>query len=63
MVRAEFVPGRVDRNVVAGLPGANLEVWKGRFACHHKACDRPRLLRKGSLGRAIGVAEEIVRGT
>ena len=48
---------------LAGLPGAVLEVWKGRFPCHHEACDRPGLLRRGSLDRALGVAEEIVTGS
>jgi peptidase M28-like protein len=47
---------------LAGLPGANLEVWGGDFACHHRACDRPRLLQKGALNRALRVAEEVVRG-
>src|SRR5262249_34528974 len=47
---------------LAGLSGANLEVWKGQFACHHLACDRARLLQKGALNRALRVAEEVVRG-
>jgi Peptidase family M28 len=47
---------------LAGLPGANLEVWKGEFACHHLACDRARLLRMGALNRAQRVAEEVVQG-
>jgi len=47
---------------LAGLPGANMEVWKGEFACHHLACDRARLLQKGALNRALRVAEEILRG-
>jgi putative aminopeptidase FrvX len=47
---------------LAGLSGANLEVWKGIFPCHHLACDRPRLLRKGSLNRALRIAEEVVKG-
>ena len=47
---------------LAGLPGANLEVWKGEFACHHLACDRARLLQKGALNRALRVAEEVVKG-
>jgi hypothetical protein len=47
---------------LAGLPGANLEVWKGEFACHHLACDRARLLRKPALKKATRVAEEVVKG-
>jgi putative aminopeptidase FrvX len=47
---------------LAGLPGANLEVWKGQFACHHLACDRARLLQKGALNRSLRVAEEVVKG-
>jgi len=47
---------------LAGLPGANLEVWKGEFACHHLACDRARLLQKPALKRALRVAEEVVKG-
>jgi hypothetical protein len=47
---------------LAGLPGAVLEVWKGVFACHHMACDRPRLLQKAALNRALRVAEEVVKG-
>jgi hypothetical protein len=47
---------------LAGLAGAVLEVWKGVFACHHLACDRPRLLRKPAMRRALRVAEEVVRG-
>lgn len=48
---------------LAGLPGANMEVWKGEFACHHLACDRARLLQKPALNRALRVAEEVVKGT
>jgi putative aminopeptidase FrvX len=48
---------------LAGLPGANLEVWKGEFACHHLACDRPGLLQKGALTRALRIAEEVVKGS
>jgi putative aminopeptidase FrvX len=47
---------------LAGLPGANLEVWKGVFACHHMRCDRPRLLQKPAMNRALRVASEVVRG-
>jgi hypothetical protein len=47
---------------LAGLPGAVLEVWKGEFACHHLACDRPRLLQKPALSRALRIAEEVVKG-
>ncbi len=47
---------------LAGLPGANLEVWGGDFPCHHLACDRSRLLQKPALKRALRVAEEIIRG-
>jgi aminopeptidase YwaD len=47
---------------LAGLPGANLEVWGGDFACHHMRCDRPRLLKRPALNRALGVAEEVVKG-
>jgi len=47
---------------LAGLPGAVLEVWKGVFPCHHLACDRPRLLEKPAMKRALRVAEEVVRG-
>lgn len=46
---------------LAGLPGANLEVWKGAFACHHMRCDRPRLLAKPALNRALRIAEEVVK--
>jgi hypothetical protein len=46
---------------LAGLPGANLEVWRGEFACHHRACDRPRLLQEAALNRALSVAEEFVQ--
>jgi hypothetical protein len=48
---------------LAGLPGANLEVWKGQFACHHLACDRARLLQKPALKRALRIAQEIVKGS
>jgi hypothetical protein len=47
---------------LAGLPGANLEVWKGVFACHHMRCDRPRLLKKPALNRALRVTEEVAKG-
>jgi hypothetical protein len=47
---------------LAGLPGAVLEVWKGVFACHHLACDRPRLLQKPAMKRALRIAEEVVKG-
>jgi hypothetical protein len=47
---------------LAGLPGANLEVWKGQFACHHLACDRAGLLQKAALNRALRVAEQVVTG-
>lgn len=47
---------------LAGLPGAVLEVWKGVFPCHHMACDRPRLLQKGALNRALRIAGEVVKG-
>jgi hypothetical protein len=47
---------------LAGLPGAVIEVWKGVFACHHMACDRPRLLQKPALKRALRIAEEVVTG-
>jgi Peptidase family M28 len=47
---------------LAGLPGAVLEVWKGVFPCHHMACDRPRLLQRPALNRALQIAEEVVRG-
>jgi hypothetical protein len=47
---------------LADLPGAVLEVWKGEFACHHLACDRPRLIQRPALGRALRVAAEVVRG-
>jgi Zn-dependent M28 family amino/carboxypeptidase len=47
---------------LAGLAGANLEVWNGQFACHHLACDRARLLQKPALKRALRVAEEVIRG-
>jgi hypothetical protein len=47
---------------LAGLPGANLEVWKGVFACHHMRCDRPRLLKKPALNRALRITEEVVKG-
>jgi Peptidase family M28 len=48
---------------LAGLPGAVLEVWKGVFRCHHMACDRPRLLQKPALNRALLIAEEAVKGS
>jgi hypothetical protein len=47
---------------LAGLPGAVLEVWKGVFPCHHLACDRPRLLEKPAMNRALGIAEAVVKG-
>jgi hypothetical protein len=47
---------------LAGLPGANLEVWGGDFACHHMACDRARLLQKPAMNRATRIAEEVVKG-
>jgi hypothetical protein len=47
---------------LAGLPGAVVEVWKGVFPCHHMACDRPRLLQKPALNRALRIAEEVVKG-
>jgi Peptidase family M28 len=47
---------------LAGLPGAVLEVWKGVFPCHHMACDRPRLLEKPAMKRALRIAEEVVSG-
>jgi Peptidase family M28 len=46
---------------LAGLSGAVLEVWKGVFACHHMRCDRPRLLKKPALNRALRVTEEVVK--
>jgi hypothetical protein len=46
---------------LAGLPGAVLEVWKGVFACHHRRCDRPRLLKKPALNRALRVVEEVLK--
>jgi hypothetical protein len=57
-------PGNSDHREfeLAGLPGMVLEVWKGVFRCHHMACDRPRLLQKPALKRALHVAEELVRG-
>jgi peptidase M28-like protein len=48
---------------LAGLPGAVLEVWKGVFPCHHMACDRPRLLQKPALNRALRIAEELLAGS
>jgi Peptidase family M28 len=47
---------------LAGLPAAVLELWKGEFRCHHMACDRPRLLQRRALNRALRVAEEVVKG-
>ena len=47
---------------LASLPGAVLEVWKGVFPCHHLACDRPRLLQKPAMKRALRIAEEVVKG-
>ena len=47
---------------LAGLPGAVLEVWKGVFPCHHMACDRPGLLQKPALDRALRIAQEVVTG-
>ena len=47
---------------LAGLAGAVMEVWKGVFPCHHMACDRPRLLQKPALNRALRIAEEVVKG-
>jgi len=47
---------------LAGLPGANLEVWGGDFSCHHMACDRARLLQKPAMNRATRIAEEVVKG-
>ena len=47
---------------LAGLPGANLEVWGGDFSCHHMACDRARLLEKPAMNRATRIAEEVVKG-
>jgi len=47
---------------LAGLPGAVLEVWRGDFACHHLACDRPRLLQKPAMKRAVRIAGEVVKG-
>ena len=47
---------------LAGLAGANLEVWKGAFPCHHMRCDRPRLLEKPALNRGLRIADEVVKG-
>ena len=47
---------------LAGLPGAVLEVWKGIFPCHHLACDRPRLLQRPALNRALRIAKEVAKG-
>ena len=47
---------------LAGLAGAVLEVWKGVFPCHHLACDRPGLIQKPALNRALRVAEEVSKG-
>jgi Peptidase family M28 len=47
---------------LASLPGAVLEVWKGIFPCHHLACDRPRLLQKPALNRALRVSENVAQG-
>jgi hypothetical protein len=47
---------------LAGLPGANLEVWGGDFPCHHMGCDRARLLQKPALNRALRIAEEVAKG-
>ena len=36
---------------------------KGVFACHHMACDRPRLLQKPAMKRALRIAKEVVKGS
>jgi aminopeptidase YwaD len=46
---------------LAGLPGAVIEVWRGRDACHHERCDRPGRIQKRSLRLVLGVVEELVR--
>jgi hypothetical protein len=47
---------------LAGLPGAVIEVWQGRDACHHEPCDRPGRLQKPALDRALRIAAELVSG-
>jgi hypothetical protein len=46
---------------LAGLPGAVIEVWQGRDACHHEGCDRPGRLQKPALARAQRILEELLR--
>lgn len=46
---------------LAGLPGAVIQVWRGRDPCHHQACDRPGRLQKPALKRVLRVTEELLR--
>ena len=48
---------------LVGLPAAVMQVWRGIFPCGHMACDRPRLLQKPALKRALRIAEEVVKGS
>jgi aminopeptidase YwaD len=45
---------------LAGLPGAVIEVWQGRDACHHEGCDRPGRLQKPALRRVQSVLESLL---
>ncbi len=47
---------------LAGLPGAVIEVWQGRDACHHEGCDRPGRLQKPALTRVQRVLESLLSG-
>lgn len=45
---------------LAGLPGAVIEVWRGRDACHHDRCDRPGRIQKRSLQLVQRLVERLV---
>jgi aminopeptidase YwaD len=47
---------------LAGLGAAVLEGWHAQEPCRELPCDKPGRLQKRSLNRALGIAEEVVRG-
>jgi aminopeptidase YwaD len=47
---------------LAGLPAAVLEGWRAQEPCRELPCDKPGRLQKRSLNRALGVAEEVLKG-
>ncbi len=48
---------------LAGLGAAVLEGWHANEPCRELACDKPGRLQKHSLNRALGIAEEVAKGS